>query len=137
MKKVEKILVIIYLLALIYKMLSFFMNNLIFTGVSMIIFLFYLFGSWYFLNIPYNKLKLVVISVFMGFVLSAAFNSILFNIQHWKGGINLFYLSEIFLIISLPLVFILKNFITDKVKKLLLIRYIALIIINFIAFIMQ
>jgi hypothetical protein len=55
--------------------------------------------------------------------------------QHWEGGDSFFYLSEVVLIITIPVIY-LKIKISDSVKSFLLIRSLALLGLNLIAFIL-
>jgi hypothetical protein len=132
MKQMERILLVLYLFAFMLKIFEITMNNLIFTSVSIITILFYSFGSWYFLGLPYNKLISIVQSIVLGIVYSFAFIALLFRMEQWAGAETFFYLSEAVLIITMMIIYQM-NKISRSIKSFLLIRCLTLFGLNLVA----
>mgnify|MGYP001351535307 CR=1 FL=1 len=131
-RKAEKVLLILYLIAFFIKVFALSLHNLIFTVISCVVALFYNLGSWYFLGLPYNKFTTIIISIILGMVFSLAFVTILFNIQHWEGAKTFFYLSEAVLIITIFIIFFNRE-ISDAMKSLLILRSIVLFGLSLLA----
>jgi hypothetical protein len=59
--------------------------------------------------------------------------AILFNIEHYVGAKIYFYIAEVALVFSLPIIYLIKKEINNKMKSLLYRRTIVLFVLNIIA----
>lgn len=134
MKKIEKILFISLLVAFFLKILYIPGNGIIFVITSLSLNLFYLAGSWYFLGIPYNKIKELIISIFIGITYSLSIISLLYRVQHWNDYQNLFYFTLITIPLTLLLLILIRKQLSKNILTLLIARGIIFLILNIVAF---
>lgn len=134
MKQLEKILLISIVVAILMKLLNIPGNGILFVTTSMFISVFYLLGSWYFLGVPYNNVRMLLFSIYTGMAYSLAFIAVLYRIQHWENYILLFYLTLIAISIALLILFFIRKQLHTGIVKMLIIRSVAFVVFNIVSF---
>lgn len=101
MSKIERYLLISLIIAILLKVFKMFGSNLIFVGVAILLSTLYMFAGWYYLGIPYKKIKYLVLGLYFSFCYSFMILAITFRIQCWNGALNMLYTSLAFQIVTI------------------------------------